>query len=148
MILILWEGTTICVGSAGAACWGQLVCTDLAGGAAASYFSLAWPGCRCSLGTCTKSLWCIHTLVSPTNLSPSSKLCKPPSLRHCQLPMEVCKIPMLNPSAAAACTDLTTCGSEEPPVKLSVIAGNNSKYSGSTIGNIQSTQDASKSWQI
>lgn len=36
LILILWEGTTVCVGSTGTACWGQLVCTDLAGGVAAS----------------------------------------------------------------------------------------------------------------
>lgn len=135
MILILWEGPTVCVGSAGAACWGQLVCADLAGGAA------AWPARRCSLGRCTNSLWCIHTLMSSTNLSSSCELCNPPSLRHCQLPTEVCKIPMLNPSAAAAaCAESSSPrgGLRNPPVKLSVIAGNYSKYSGSAIGNIQS----------
>lgn len=36
LILILWEGITVCVGSTGTACWGQPVCTDLAGGVAAS----------------------------------------------------------------------------------------------------------------
>lgn len=46
----------------------------------------------------TESLWGTHTLVSPTDLSPSRELCNPPSLR--QLPMEVCKFLMLAPAGS------------------------------------------------
>lgn len=138
------------MGSTGAGFWGQPVCTDPDGSAAASYFSLAWPGCRFSMGRCTKSIWSSQALVSSTNVIHSSELCQPPALQHCQLLMEVCKTLMLNPSAADASTESSSphVGLRNPPVKLSVIAGNYSKYSGSIVSNMPSTQDAPKSWQI
>lgn len=57
---------------------------------------------------------------------------------------------MMNPSAADASTESSSphVGLSNPPVKLSVIAGSYSKYTGSTIGGIQSGEDASKPWQI
>lgn len=57
---------------------------------------------------------------------------------------------MLNPSDGHASTESSSphVGLRNPPVKLSVIAGNYSNYSGSTIGHIHSTQDASKPWPM
>lgn len=64
-----------------------------------------WGGVANPSGTST--LWC-----HPPGLSPSRELCNPPSLPwHSQSGMDVCKILMLNPSAAAS----TESSSEETP---------------------------------